>query len=959
MKTACIAVLATGAFASDVAPPRIELNLGSDLLAGHTSAHGWGYPAVDYSTGTWYDTSAGNFAASNAPKVRQCVAKKDGESSCAEPKCRAFDWQDKHAHKDCHIEYYLVNNDNLSMDTPVKHSQLNYNLRSEWLITYDAEDASGNKAKQASFTMIMEDKLAPGVATGTAFILPYSEVGGSANYLQAGAGGMKFATLDNELTATDNYDDQDSVRNTLVLSVTSPDSASDFANRATTANSPHMNYGYTPVTTTHGYGDVVKLDTLKVGTYHLKYEVHDQAGMYGQGGKDNVSIKYADIQVHDTVKPVITITDDHVHDAPAEAVKDHGDHTHATWTGAFHECATPYTDAHAVCKDDRDSYEAEHTLNDSMHVDHEITDGKVHANYVSTNKITYKCHDREENHADNKVRTIEVRDTTAPTLRITTVHNDILDRYGHKDGLHDDKDGNGDAIDTAKQASYDEHWVIQHTAGFAADMKYIQRLQQDGDGYSCSDTCGTQQADGTLVEPSTTVVTSWHKDTCSGAAIPFNTEVPGVYVLKYHCTDAHEQTVTKCRTVRNEDKFKPVLTILGRDVMTLEATTTGNYVDDGATCSDATDGEIPASVEVSGDVVKLANIGEYLVQYNCRDAAGNQAEPATRTVIVKQSWGAVTMGAIIDVSFPLLCEKKQFALRIGCAEAAGVDTAAVTAQVSEFCGSDQHGKYIARTNRRRLAGCTCVATALETCKQNGNVKVDFTIAVPNAVEANRLVAVLGDDAFPDALLKHTNAALLRIKGVTTDDDECLGPINGPIITEPVGCANSVTCKMNGSPQTSWEAGYPYVDQGVACTDELDGTIPEAQIYASSTVDVDATGVYHVTYEAINSQGTWNYGFNYDTCAYVRTVTIVDTLKPIIEVKYGDEVVKRTEALDISSVSGQANKANVKPSSEIWSLMAEESSVTSNSWLLAAAGSAVTGLALLAFSRKQAAVTVPV
>jgi hypothetical protein len=841
-------------------------------------------------------------------------------------------------------KYFLINEDNQSMETPVEHSGINYNLRSEWLITYDAEDASGNKAQQASFTMIMEDKTAP------TFQQTYHQVGNGVNTMEAGAGGLKYAVLSKELTAEDNYDDQDTIRNSLVLSVTTPDSAADFA-----AQKTHRNYGYEPVTTTHGYGDTVQIDTLKVGVYHLEYKVHDQAGMYGDQGKDNVSIQHVDILVEDTVKPVITITDDNLHDAPVAMQQPHDGSTYPSWQGAFHECATPYTDAHAICRDDRDSYQADGVLNDSLKA---TSTSDVQANYAGSYKIDYACVDQEDNHAQTKTRTVEVKDTTPPTLRITTVHDDILDRYctqdkgcGQHDGLTSEQ--------RQAQASYDEHWVIQHTAGYEPDMQYIERLMEDGDGYSCSDTCGTLESNGQVTEASTTVVTSWHKDTCNGEATEFNTALPGVYVLKYRCTDAHQQATTKCRTVRNEDKFKPVLTILGRDVMTLEATTTGNYVDDGALCSDATDGAIPEAVEVSGDVVKLANIGEYLVQYNCRDAAGNQAEPATRKVIVKQSWGAVTVAAIVKVSFPLLCEKKQFALRVGCAEAAGVDTAAVTAQVSEYCGSDQHGKWVARTNRRRLTGCTCVATALETCNKNGAVKVDFTIAVPNAEEANRLVAVLQASDFPDQLLEHTNAALLRIAGIVSTADDCLDAIEGPIVTEPVGCANSVTCKMEGSPQTTWEASYDYVDPGVKCSDELDGNLPQSQIYASSTVDIEATGVYHVTYEAINSQGTWNYGFNYDTCAYVRTVTSVDTLKPIIEVKYGSEVVKRTEALDISSASGQANEANNVASATMWALMSEQTSSTSNSWLLAAAGSAVTGLALLALSRKQAAVTVPV
>jgi len=71
--------------------------------------------------------------------------------------------------------------------------------------------------------------------------------------------------------------------------------------------------------------------------------------------------------------------------------------------------------------------------------------------------------------------------------------------------------------------------------------------------------------------------------------------------------------------------------------MTLEATHQGNYIDDGATCSDQVDGVISQNVEVSGDVVNLSKVGEYKIQYNCKDNADRAALPATRTVKVEQT----------------------------------------------------------------------------------------------------------------------------------------------------------------------------------------------------------------------------------------------------------------------------------------------------------------------------------
>merc|ERR1719258_785988 len=71
--------------------------------------------------------------------------------------------------------------------------------------------------------------------------------------------------------------------------------------------------------------------------------------------------------------------------------------------------------------------------------------------------------------------------------------------------------------------------------------------------------------------------------------------------------------------------------------MTLEATHEGNYIDDGATCSDQVDGVISQNVEVSGDVVSLSKVGSYTITYNCKDSAGNAAPTLSRYVHVAQT----------------------------------------------------------------------------------------------------------------------------------------------------------------------------------------------------------------------------------------------------------------------------------------------------------------------------------
>ena len=81
------------------------------------------------------------------------------------------------------------------------------------------------------------------------------------------------------------------------------------------------------------------------------------------------------------------------------------------------------------------------------------------------------------------------------------------------------------------------------------------------------------------------------------------------------------------------DEF-PTISIIGQEVLQLEETTEENYTDSGATCQDAQDGTISQNVEVSGSVVNMSIPGTYTLYYNCSDSDGNEAQTASRTVIV-------------------------------------------------------------------------------------------------------------------------------------------------------------------------------------------------------------------------------------------------------------------------------------------------------------------------------------
>lgn len=85
-----------------------------------------------------------------------------------------------------------------------------------------------------------------------------------------------------------------------------------------------------------------------------------------------------------------------------------------------------------------------------------------------------------------------------------------------------------------------------------------------------------------------------------------------------------------------------------------------------------------------------------------------------------------------------------------------------------------------------------------------------------------------------------------------------------------------------------EASFPYVDDGASCSDSLDGTLPN--VLTTNTVNTEQTGLYLVTYRARDQNGNWNDGACKNSQQYIRTIRVVDTLKPVIGLHYNGATV---------------------------------------------------------------------
>merc|ERR1711939_665620 len=349
----------------------------------------------------------------------------------------------------------------------------------------------------------------------------------------------------------------------------------------------------------------------------------DFAKSFGKAGKSNWATKQiVKITVRDTTKPIITRIGNNKVIECSFGYKDQG---------------ASMTDSHdsAICKNGKYKGLSKKVLAKKIRTTNPVNHMKV-----GVYTVKYNGKDFQGLAATQKTRKVTVRDTLKPFLKVCTGGSHAWKRFTNKGAQvsHNNQKGNRAMkiqagqhkkhhnMDFKKGQGCLDHHIIQHSAGYTKDIQVISNLMKAQQSSTCTDKC-----------TKTATKTSMHSGSCNGPKVAFNTLKPASYFVKYHCADKNGNSVTKCRTVVNEDHTKPVLDILGNDLMTIEATHHLNYKDDGATCSDQVDGVISAKVEVSGDVINLSKVGTYKITYKCKDAAGNAADALTRTVVVKDT----------------------------------------------------------------------------------------------------------------------------------------------------------------------------------------------------------------------------------------------------------------------------------------------------------------------------------
>ena len=294
------------------------------------------------------------------------------------------------------------------------------------------------------------------------------------------------------------------------------------------------------------------------------------------------------------------------------------------------EAGRTYADAGATCTDDVD---------DTIIPTSNATD--VNTSTPRTYTVTYTCTDTAGQTA-TATRTVRVVDTTAPTIRVDG-DNPAFVLEG---SIY--RDAGATCTDNAVGATTLTSDTSDVNTSTPGDYTVF---------YDCTDNVGLRATTATrtvTVVPNTapTITVNGAETvelmvggiynelgaTCTdGPGVNLgvttrgtvDTTTRGTYTITYSCTDADRNTVTATRTVIVGDVIAPTIKVDGDNPATVLAGRT--YVDEGATCSDSTDGDITPTPDTSE--VDIHTPGTYTVTYTCTDMAGNTAT-ATRTVIV-------------------------------------------------------------------------------------------------------------------------------------------------------------------------------------------------------------------------------------------------------------------------------------------------------------------------------------
>ncbi|USF88974.1 immunoglobulin-like domain-containing protein [Candidatus Endoriftia persephonae] len=365
---------------------------------------------------------------------------------------------------------------------------------------------------------------------------------------------------------------------------------------------------------------------------------------------------------------------------------------------------------------------------------------------------------------------------------------------------------------------------------------------------------------------------------------PVDPTTPGTYTVTYNVTDAASNAATQVtRTVTVVAAAAPTITLAGDSVITLEASATP-FTEPGVSADDSFDGDISASVNISGSV-DTSTVGSYTLTYSVTDAAGNAATQVTRTINVTadltppiisvnapnpHTWetgptvyidpGVTAIDALDGDITPVLISGTvdtntpgSYTLTYNVSDSSGNPATPVTRTVNVIAATPPSITLLGDATVTREAGSVAYTDAGATASDNIDGDITANILINNPVDATTAGSYTVTYDVTDT---SGNAAAQVTRTVT------IQAAAAPVIT------------LSGEASVTLEAGpTPYSDPGATANDNIDGDLT-ASIQTSGSVDATTPGTYTLTYDVTDAAGN-------AATQVTRTVTVLASTPPTI------------------------------------------------------------------------------
>jgi hypothetical protein len=277
-----------------------------------------------------------------------------------------------------------------------------------------------------------------------------------------------------------------------------------------------------------------------------------------------------------------------------------------------------------------------------------VVSGSVDHTTIGDYTLHYNVSDSSGNAAQEKTRTVSVVDTTSPTIDLLGDNPLILEvgvpysdpGYTAVDAY--DGDISSDvtitgSVDHTALGSYTLRYNVSDSSGNVAGerARVVNVVDSTAPVIALLGVNPVTLALGTpYVEPGYTATDNYEGDVAADVTVAGSVDhgSVGSYVLTYNVSDSSGNVaLERTRTVNVVDTSAPIITLLGENPMVLEVGTP--YSEPGCTALDSKDGDITASVVVTGTVDHTV-LGRYTLRYNVSDTSGNPADEKTRIVNV-------------------------------------------------------------------------------------------------------------------------------------------------------------------------------------------------------------------------------------------------------------------------------------------------------------------------------------